>query len=160
MNSLIDKNNVQFRLMELRDLGRIVDIERAGYPIPWSRSVFEDCFSKQNECWVLEFDGKLCGYAIISMILDEAHLLNLCIDPLYGRRGLGRVLLRHIVDRAVSRNASVFFLEVRTSNKHAIGLYFSEGFNEVGIRPNYYPTLEGREDALLMTLELSINLRV
>jgi len=153
-------SNIQFRLMKNSDLDRVIEVERAGYPIPWSRAVFEDCFKEKNECWVLELEGVLYGYAIISMVMDEAHLLNLCIDPKCGRRGLGRALLKRMIDRAIDLRSVVFFLEVRASNKFAINLYFSEGFNEVGIRPNYYPTQEGREDAVLMTLELSVDLRI
>jgi ribosomal-protein-alanine acetyltransferase len=101
--------------------------------------------------------GKLCGHAIISNVLDEVHLLNLCIDPLNSRQGLGRAFLQHLIHRAINRKAVVFFLEVRASNRAAIDLYFSEGFNEVGVRPNYYPAPDGHEDAILMTLELSVD---
>jgi ribosomal-protein-alanine N-acetyltransferase len=85
-------------------------------------------------------------------------LLNLCIDPEYAGQGFGRFLLKEMIRRALERKCMMFFLEVRVSNTHAINLYFSEGFNEVGIRPNYYPAGNGREDAMLMTLDLSVDL--
>jgi len=147
--------------MLMEDLDRVLQIESEAYPVPWSRLVFEDCVKGSNECWVATIAGEICGYAIVSNILDEVHLLNLCIDPRNNRRGYGRTLLRKLIARSVSRGASVFFLEVRVSNRAAISLYFSEGFNEVGIRKGYYPSRSGaREDAIVMTLDLSIDCTV
>ncbi len=146
-----------YREMMVSDLDRVLEVEQAAYDIPWSRGVFEDCVSGRNECWVLEHEGALLGHAIISNVLDETHLLNLCVHPAYGRRGLGRSFLKFLITRATARKSSSFYLEVRVSNTAAIQLYFSEGFNEVGIRPAYYPAKNGREDAMLMTLELRVD---
>ncbi len=142
----------------MSDLDRVLEIEAKAYPVPWSRLVFEDCVKGSNECWIAHNNNVICGYAIVSNVLDEVHLLNLCIAPEFSRKGLGRVLLRRLISNALARKASVFFLEVRVSNKAAINLYFSEGFNEVGVRKDYYPSRSGaREDAMVMTLELSVD---
>jgi len=156
---MVDQSQINIRIIETKDLPSVMEVERLCYPIPWSESVFEESVSGNNECWLIEYDGLLSGHTVVSNVLDEVHLLNLCIAPEFNRKGLGRVLLQHLISKAVERNASVFFLEVRVSNRTAIDLYFSEGFNEVGLRPNYYPREEGsgREDALLMTLELSVD---
>jgi len=151
-------NTPQFCPIRVEDLDLVMDVERAAYPIPWTKSMFETSMSSSDECWLLSIGGEILGHVIISFILDEAHLLNLCVHPKASRRGLGRKLLQHAVQRAVLHKSQMFFLEVRVSNNFAVDLYFSEGFNEVGIRPNYYPAERGqREDALLMTLELSID---
>ena len=113
----------------------------------------------KDDCVGVEEGGELIGYAFVSYVLDEAHLLNLCIDPSHKRKGYGRKLLRFIISKAVQKGSKIFFLEVRESNRQAIELYYSEGFNEVGLRPNYYPAAQGRESAVLMTLELSVDLR-
>jgi len=155
------------------DIPRIIQIEQLAYSAPWSFSLFENSVnSNKDECWALKIKGEIQGYAITSHILDEAHLLNICIHPECAGKGLGRKLLKHLIDRALEKSTNMFFLEVRVSNQSAIDLYLSEGFNEVGIRPNYYPSStnnssntsnknkpskKSREDALLMTLELSFD---
>lgn len=150
-------SNTNIRVMQKDDLDAVMVVEQAAYPIPWSRGVFDDCLAGRNLCYVFECDNQVIGHAVTSIIVDETHLLNLCISPLASGQGFGRQLLRYLIDDALVRRSAMFYLEVRPSNHAAIQLYFSEGFNEVGTRPNYYPALNGREDALLMTLELSID---
>jgi ribosomal-protein-alanine acetyltransferase len=143
----------------LSDISDVLEIERRAYPIPWTQKMLETSLGK-DDCFGVESGGVLVGYALVSYILDEAHLLNICIDPRYKRKGYGRKLLQFVVAKAIEKSSSTFFLEVRESNRSAIELYFSEGFNEVGVRPDYYPAKDGREDAVLMTLELSVDIQV
>ena len=89
-------------------------------------------------------------------ILDEAHLLNICIHPQNQGRGLGTSALKAVISRAESQGAREMFLEVRASNAAAIGLYGGAGFNETGRRNGYYPTDGGREDAILMAKVLRL----
>ena len=157
MLEILDKE-ASITLFQKEDIPRILQIEQLAYSAPWSFSLFENSVnSNKDECWALNIKGEIQGYAITSHILDEAHLLNICIHPECAKKGLGRKLLKYLIERAIEKSANMFFLEVRVSNKAAIDLYLSEGFNEVGIRPNYYPSKKGREDALLMTLELSFD---
>ncbi len=102
----------------------------------------------------MENDGVLVGYGVLSIAADEAHVLNVCIDPYSQTRGLGRRLFRALVKLARDHGAQRVFLEVRPSNTPAVALYHSEGFNEIGRRPRYYPAKDGREDALVMAMEL------
>lgn len=156
--SSLKHTSAYLRPMLVSDLDVVLDIERQAYPIPWSRGVFEDCLeNKRNECLVYLVAGQVCGYAIISHVLDETHLLNLCVSPALSGQGKGRALLKELIRIAIERSSTSFFLEVRASNQVAIALYHSEGFNEVGVRPNYYPAENGREDAVLMTLEMSLD---
>lgn len=150
---------VQCRIqnMECSNLKEVMAIELAAYEFPWTMSMFESSLSSSDECWLLCLENTIIGYAIVSYVLDEAHILNICISPKYEGFGYGRILLRELIVKARINGSLWFFLEVRSSNLRAVSLYFSEGFNEVGLRPNYYPAKKGREDALLMTLDLSVD---
>jgi ribosomal-protein-alanine N-acetyltransferase len=105
--------------------------------------------------WVREAEGEVIGYYVMMAAAGEAHLLNLTIAPMWRRHGLGRDLLEHCLARACDHHADSVFLEVRTSNTAAIGLYHSSGFVDLAVRRGYYPAREGREDALIMKKESS-----
>ena len=142
------------RPMHEGDLDAVMEVELRAYPFPWTRGIFQDCLRADYPCRVLVQDDAIVGYAVLSIAVDEAHVLNVCVDPLCQSRGHGRRLLRELVRVARQRGALRVFLEVRPSNTSAIALYHSEGFNEIGRRPRYYPTANGREDALVMAMEL------
>nr|WP_194430835.1 ribosomal protein S18-alanine N-acetyltransferase [Stenotrophomonas maltophilia] len=142
------------RALRESDLNAVMAIELRGYPFPWTRGIFIDCLRAGYPGLAMERDGLLVGYGVLSIAADEAHVLNICIDPLAQSRGLGRQLLRAMVQLAADRGAQRVFLEVRPSNTPALALYHSEGFNEIGRRPRYYPAAQGREDAVVMAIEL------
>lgn len=144
----------KFRTMQIDDLDAIMIIEPQIYPHPWTRGNFSDSISSGYSAWVLLLDEKIIGYALLMMVLDEAHLLNLSIATAYQKQGLGRYLLEHMLQIAKNHQAANMFLEVRPSNISAIALYENIGFNEMAIRRNYYPAANGREDAVLMGLTL------
>ena len=145
------------RLMREADLDAVLAIEVRAYPFPWTRGIFRDCLLADYPAWVLEQDGRIIGYGVLSLAVDEAHVLNVCAAPEVQGRGHGRRLLRSLLKIASARGAQRVFLEVRPSNTHAIALYHDEGFNEIGRRPRYYPAKDGREDALVMALELLVD---
>jgi len=91
---------------------------------------------------------------VLSVAAGEAHLLNVCVAPRLQGEGHGRRLMKRLIDLARWHQAQRIFLEVRPSNPRAIRLYHDLGFNEIGRRPNYYPARQGREDALVLALEL------
>ncbi len=142
------------RPMREEDLDLVMAIERSAYPFPWTRGIFRDCLRADYPAWIHEQDGMAIGYAVISVAAGEAHILNLCTAPEVQGQGHGRALLRQVLRQARGRGAHRVFLEVRPSNPHAIALYHGEGFNEIGRRPRYYPAFHGREDAIVMALEL------
>ncbi len=144
----------KFRPMQIDDLDAIMIIEPQIYPHPWTRGNFSDSITSGHSAWVLLLDEKIIGYALLMMVLDEAHLLNLSIATAYQKQGLGRYLLEHMLQIAKNHQAANMFLEVRPSNISAIALYENIGFNEMAIRRNYYPAANGREDAVLMGLAL------
>ena len=140
--------------MKQLDIDAVAAIENRSYVVPWTPGFFRDCLRAGHQCWVLEAGTQLLGYGVLSAAAGEAHILNICIAPEYQGRGHGRRLLRRLIDLARWHKAQQVFLEVRPSNPAAIALYRDEGFNEIGLRPNYYPSAKGREDAIVMALEL------
>ncbi|MBH1684289.1 ribosomal protein S18-alanine N-acetyltransferase [Stenotrophomonas maltophilia] len=154
MSAVARPGPVSLRALRESDLNAVMAIELRGYPFPWTRGIFIDCLRAGYPGLAMERDGLLIGYGVLSIAADEAHVLNICIDPLAQARGLGRQLLRALVQLAADRGAQRVFLEVRPSNAPALALYHSEGFNEIGRRPRYYPAAQGREDAVVMAIEL------
>jgi len=145
---------LQLRPMEITDLGRVMEIELRAYPFPWTLGIFRDCLYAGYLAYLLEYNQRPIGYGVVSVAADEAHVLNLSIDPKYQSCGYGRYLLRALLDLARQHGGKRAFLEVRPSNAAALALYYSEGFNEIGLRRSYYPGIPKREDALVMALEL------
>ncbi len=146
---------IQVRGMRLEDLPAVSTLEKRSYEFPWSPGIFSDCVKAGHSCWVLCMDGVVAGYGILSTGAGEAHLLNLCIGPEYRRRGLGRHLLVRLLDITKWNRVERIFLEVRPSNPLAKTLYESVGFKSIGVRPRYYPARNGREDAIVMVLEIA-----
>ncbi|MGF2736931.1 ribosomal protein S18-alanine N-acetyltransferase [Marinobacter sp. DUT-1] len=145
---------LETRSLSRSDLVQVLEIERQGYSHPWSEGVFLDCFKDNYRLWALCKEGGLIGYAVVAYLVDEAHLLNLCIHPDSRGFGAGRYLLQYLVDKAREDGMVQVLLEVRVSNRTAEQLYKSAGFGEIGCRPGYYPAANGREDARVMTLPL------
>lgn len=145
---------VRARPMRQDDVPAVMAIELAAYPFPWTAGIFRDCLKSGYHGLVLERGQQLIGYAMLSVAVDEGHLLNLCIDPAQQGCGHGRHLLGEVIALARRFGVETLFLEVRPSNPHAIALYRSVGFCEVGVRRGYYPAARGREDALVMALTL------
>ncbi|WP_261997656.1 ribosomal protein S18-alanine N-acetyltransferase [Stenotrophomonas sp. Ste96] len=154
MSAVSSPRPLSLRALRESDLNAVMAIEVRGYPYPWTRGIFQDCLRAGYPGLAMEEDGLLMGYGLLSIAADEAHILNICVDSLCQSRGHGRHLLRALVKLARDHGAHRVFLEVRPSNTPAVALYHSEGFNEIGRRPRYYPAREGREDALVMAIEL------
>ena len=137
------------------DLDHVMANERRAYAFPWSRQVFADCLAEDHECWVAVLSGVVVGHGVLMVAAGEAQLLNVCVVPDAQGAGHGRALASRLVERAVAAGAGRVFLEVRISNRVAMTLYDALGFQEVGRRRGYYPTEHGREDALVMSLDLA-----
>ena len=148
------KPNLSLRPMQMDDLDAIMQIEPTIYTHPWTRGNFSDSLNSGYSAWVLEENNEMIGYALMMMVMDEAHLLNLSVAKHRQKQGLGRYLLEHMITIAKRYKAANVFLEVRTSNISAIVLYENMGFCEMAVRRGYYPAVQGREDAVLMGLAL------
>lgn len=146
--------SAQVRAMTDADLAEVVQIEGRAYEFPWTINIFRDCLRAGYGCFVLATRAEIIGYFVLSVAADEAHVLNVCVDPSEQGNGYGRRLMKRLLDLARWHRAERVFLEVRPSNPRAIALYHDLGFNEIGRRPRYYPAKNGREDALVMAIEL------
>ena len=151
---------MNIRKMKDTDIAAVSRIEKLTHIQPWSENVLTDCYHSDYLCLVAEendYQKELKGYIILSQVLDEAHLLNLCVSLKYQGFGLGRELTARGLKEVVKRGARKMFLEVRRSNMRAIRLYESFGFSEIGIRTNYYQGSSLSEDAVVMALVLPVN---
>lgn len=152
-DSVSKKDLMRIRTMTHADIPAVMVIERKNYPFPWSEDIFTDCFKAGYRCWVCESQNKVVGYSLLSIAVGEAHILNISVDPAEQKQGIGRKMMENALDYARGR-AETVFLEVRPSNIHAIALYENLGFNEIGVRKGYYPAENGREDAIMLALQL------
>lgn len=153
------QTNVSLRPMQTDDLDAIMQIESTIYSHPWTRGNFSDSLNSGYSGWALKENETVIGYALLMMVMDEAHLLNLSIAKTHQKQGLGHYLLEHMLKIAKTHKATNMFLEVRPSNISAIALYENMGFCEISVRRGYYPADSkkgetGREDAVLMGLAL------
>lgn len=136
------------------DFSEAFRIEKRSHAFPWTEQTLR---SNQGERFLnlrLDVAEVIAGFAICQVVLDEASLFNLAIDPDYQRQGYGRQLLTALINSLEQKGVMTLWLEVRASNIAAITLYESLEFNQVSRRKNYYPTATGQEDALLMALTL------
>ncbi|GIM46302.1 ribosomal-protein-alanine acetyltransferase [Collibacillus ludicampi] len=143
-----------FRRMVLEDIDRILEIEHASFPTPWSRSAFEGELKNNHFAHyvVVEWNERVVGYAGMWVIMDEAHITNIAIEPEMRGRKLGEKLLRHMMRIAWLKGAERITLEVRVSNRVAQNLYKKLGFTPQGVRKGYYS--DNQEDALIMWSDL------
>lgn len=136
-------------------LEQVLAIERQCYEFPWSETIFKDCLRVGYSAWVVcDARGGVLAYALMSMAAGEAHVLNICAAPAQQRQGLARFLLRHLLMVARAASVELMLLEVRVSNVAAQALYTQFGFKTLGLRKAYYPARGGREDAIVLGLDL------
>jgi ribosomal-protein-alanine N-acetyltransferase len=132
------------------ELDAVIAIEQAVHVHPWSRGNFSDSIAAGYHCWVAHRIGELVGYGVLTIGAGEAHLLNLSVAPDWQRRGVGTELTRFFMQLASENGAGKMYLEVRPSNAAARALYSAHGFAEIGVRRDYYPAVDGRENAIVM----------
>jgi len=130
------------------DVAEVVRIEAASYQFPWPEKLIRDCLKVGYLGLVIKSDTGLKAHAFASCAAQEAHILNVCVDPEHRAKGYARVLVAHAIASVVQKGAEVIFLEVRESNTAAISLYHSMGFVEIGRRDGYYRTKPGRTKAV------------
>lgn len=154
MSAVIKPTPPLIRPMEIMDIKRVMKVERAAYEFPWTPNIFRDCLRVGYYCCVIEDNTEVIGHAVMSYAVGECHILNVCILPEYQRLGMGKRVIRQLLEVGERNGARIAFLEVRLSNIAAYQLYESLGFTEVGIRKDYYPAEEGREDAMILAYDM------
>ncbi len=152
--SAVLKPVIELRPMTEADLPAVMVIETDIYPFPWKPGNFRDSLAAGYDCSAYVSDGALIGYAVVMRAAQEAHLLNLSIAAHCQRRGYGGQLLQRLCEVAGEQGARLILLEVRPSNAAGLRLYERHGFERIGLRRDYYPAQAGREDALILGLQL------
>jgi len=142
------------RDMTEADLDNVLRIEREVHVHPWTQGNFSDALCSKYQCKIFEDNNELLGYAVLMLAVDEAELLDIATAKQHQRHGWGRKLLEEMMALARRHAMQRVVLEVRASNTAAISLYRKSGFVEIGLRREYYPAQNGREDAILMGREL------
>jgi [ribosomal protein S18]-alanine N-acetyltransferase len=143
-----------FRYMKEEDIDQILEVEYASFTTPWSREAFyNEIYNNKFAVYlVLEEDQKIVGYCGAWIVIDEAHVTNIAVLPAYRGKKLGEALLRKMISVAEEMGARSMTLEVRVTNHAAQSLYRKLGFQDGGIRKNYYS--DNQEDALVMWVNL------
>ena len=147
-------NKFVFREISLGDLDGIVQIERAVNPFPWGEEALRDTIASSGHHLMSLREGRAVGFLLSSFVLDEAQLLLIGVSPDWQGVGVGGQLLKELINRSQDEGQNLIYLEVRSGNERAIRLYRSLGFIDIGVRRDYYPGLVGREDAIVMSLQL------
>jgi ribosomal-protein-alanine N-acetyltransferase len=155
--AVLSPDRPRLRPMRDADLHAVIEVERSAYEFPWTRSIFRDCLRVGYQCFVYQAPTGLAGHGIMSVGADECHLLNICVHPDYQRQGLGRALIHFLLLLARRKRVQVALLEVRVSNVGAYKLYTQLGFDEIGVRKDYYPARSGREDAIILARDLTLD---
>ena len=147
-------NKFVFREISLGDLDGIVQIERAVNPFPWGAEALRDTIASSGHHLISLREGRAVGFLLSSFVLDEAQLLLIGVSPDWQGVGVGGQLLKELINRSQDQGQKLIYLEVRSGNERAIRLYRSLGFIDIGVRRDYYPGLVGREDAIVMSLQI------
>lgn len=136
--------------LSLDDLKAVMEIEKESFKHPWSEQLFKDEFNSPMSLCLKAVDGKneLCGYIILRSMVDEVHILNIATRPKNRKQGVAQELIQKALEGFCC--GKPLFLEVRISNKPALGLYKKLGFKQLYVRKRYYP--DG-EDAVIMEKE-------
>ena len=150
----IELQPVTLRPMTAQDINAVMEVEKSAYTYPWTKGIFADCIRVGYDCWVATENEVIIAHAVLSIAAGESHILNLAVSKSLQKSGIGKQLLTQMINIARLKNADIIMLEARPSNTAAIRLYESKGFNEIGSRKAYYPTKDGKEDALLFALQL------
>jgi len=156
MSARLKVGSIRFSSMREDDVPSVLRIEQAAYPFPWTGGNFLDSIRSGYLCRVARDDSRdIVGYFLMMMVLDEAHLLNITVDPAMHGRGYGLALLVHASECARDKSMRSIMLEVRPSNHRALAIYERYGYTRIGMRRNYYPAPDNtRENAIVMKVPL------
>jgi ribosomal-protein-alanine acetyltransferase len=150
-------SNVEIALMQESDIAAVLDIERRSNPHPWSESNFSEALRQGYLCLVARDESRTVGFVVLRLLVDDAELLLIAVNPDSRRSGCASALLSELSVRMRALNKNALHIEVRQSNNNAIAFYEARGFVRVGMRKKYYPSgllSNQREDAVLMRAAL------
>lgn len=135
--------------MRTEDLEQVSRLEASCFSMPWSKKSFEEVMGKSDAVYVTaREEEKVVGYCGAYVILDEADINQVAVEPSCRNKGIGRKMMEVLLQKLKRAGANAVTLEVRRSNETAIALYESLGFVTEGIRKNFYE--KPAEDGLIM----------
>jgi len=150
---MYEKDGIIFREMDFKDINGVVEIESRSFSSPWTAAMFSEELNNPIAYYIVAVIGQeVVGYAGMWLIIDEAHITNIAVDPKHRRKDIASTMIRLLIEKAREMNLKAMTLEVRSGNLQAIELYKRFGFRIEGRRKGYYRK-EG-EDALIMWLLL------
>lgn len=143
---------ISIELMQSADCETVAAMDVLCFPAPWTVSAYYTEVHNPSAYYIVaRSDGRIVGYAGMWLIMDEAHITTLGVDPEFRCMKIGERVLIHMLDEAISRGARRVTLEVRRGNLAAQGLYAKYDFHIVAIRKGYYAN--NNEDALIMWVD-------
>lgn len=154
-NQISLANNYIIENFSEHHLDDVMEIEAHANPTPWSKQTFEKILELRSLSFVIIQNSVLIGFCIANKVLDECHLQNISVIENMRRQGVGDFMLDILIKRMKLAQLKVALLEVRRSNKIAQDFYRKNGFDELSVRKDYYQAKNGREDAIIMRLEVS-----
>lgn len=130
----------------------VARLEKQCFSDPWSEKSIASELENELALWlVAEEAGEVLGYVGSQTVMGESDMMNIAVHPDFRRRGVAGRLLEELLAALAKQGSKSLSLEVRASNEAARGLYESFGFQQVGLRKNYYRN--PREDALILRKE-------
>ncbi len=138
------------RTADERDLDVLEELERLCFLRPWTREALSQELGDQHQRVVVKalLNEQVVGYAALWIIVDEGHITRIAVHPQHRGRGVGKELVRALVQHGMEGGCMGFTLEVREGNRAARAMYESLGFRAQGKRPGYYE--EEGEDGIIM----------
>ena len=152
--ALMNSSLINIRPLEVVDLEQVIDIELEAHDYPWKKSIHLSCIEQEYPSLVLEQNSSIIGYVVFNYLFDECHLMNITTSVSFQGQGFASQLIQAMYKKAKVAGMQSVLLEVRESNQPALSLYTKEGFEEIGRRPNYYPSQDSREAAIVMRRSL------
>lgn len=135
--------------MKWKDLKQVLEIERLCFKEPYSRQIFEQELKIEAAVlWVVPYRNRILGYIDYWVISDQMELVSIAVHPKFNGRGLGKLLMSHMIRDGKTKGIRSIILDVRKSNRKARSLYRKFGFKRVGLRKRYYS--DSQEDAIIM----------
>ena len=136
-------------------VSQIAQLEAQCFSDPWSEKSIASELENPLSLWlVAEENGQVFGYVGSQTVLDESDMMNVAVDPRFRRQGIARALIETLIAELAKMGSRCLRLEVRVSNESARALYARMGFQQLGLRKNYYHN--PKEDALILGKEWEI----
>ena len=145
---------VQIRWLIRRDMPAVLEIEAASFEFAWTEEDFICCLRQRN-CigMVAEVAGKVVGYMIYELQKSRLRILNFAVHPDSRRGGVGRQMVRRLIDKLSQQRRTEIVLEVRETNLPAQLFFKGAGFRAFRVVRDRYD--DTTEDAYAMHFALS-----